>query len=1290
MIRNAIASKDPPRELSELKGELMAAEAAHRARAALRTQPPAFPAAFRATHDRRPRNDLVCDYCTKPGHSAAVCHSKYRDEHPGASMDDARAHARTVAAGRSAPAQRQPAHARQARGPLTDAEWAAIRKLARAIEQGDSQGPPLDQRPVVSRDKWCVDSGSNVHMSASSDEMTNYHKFLEPMRVLYAGNTSSEIVGVGTTYVPATDGTFVMKRVLHVPDLVENLFSLAECWRQKIGVNFDPHNDIVTFVRNGSVIMTASYDNGLFYLNTEHYARAAVAAGAVAPLDAHYWHRALGHVSFTMLARMRRANLLPASCTVTPEEFLQARLVTCEPCLKGKGTRDTRPPSTSVVPRACYILHADVLTLNEPDVNGHKYCLCVVDGKTKKSVVRLMKLKSEAKSLFPGIIAMFERQGGFPVLRVRTDRGGEFLNAELQHFFCALGILYELTAGYSSESNGVAERLNRTLMDKARAMLKDASLPDSWWGYALVMANQLHNWIPVNTKHNQSSPDEAFHGVTPNLSYLQPFGVPAYVHVPESQRRKLGDRVVKGTLVGFAEPAGSHTYIVRMPNGAIRTSRDVTFDRCHTVARVPAVDAPSAGEGMPNPAGVAMHSGAGRADDADDDPVVGDTPVQAAPASTWAHASPAPPAQPALAAHEGQPAQAHAPPLAPALPAQPALAAHEGQPAQAHAPPLAPALPAQPAPAAHEEQPAQAHAPPPVLAPPEVRLPPTQASERGHNPRTRQPPDFFRAQLARTGSQHSTGQPPGLSAFQARAVAAFSHVPTSYRDATHPDRPDRELYIAACLQEYNSLMACQAWDLQPAADMPPGKHAIGCRWTFARKADGRYKARLVAQGFSQRPGLDFDDTFAPVSKLQTFRALAAVVAHDDLEWIQLDVTTAFLNAPLEEEVYMRQPEGFVHNTSHVCRLRRALYGLRQAPRAWHQTLRDKLLAEGFVPAESDPSMFILRSADGTVLALVYVDDCLIAGRTQAEARRVADLIMSLFPCRDLGEPKLFLGIEIERDRTARSVTITQRALADSILAKYGGLGLVPQSAPMGDKLKLLKDGTAMTEPPELYGSILGSLMHLSNGTRPDLAFAVNRLARYTQNPRAEHMAALLHLLGYLSSHPHVGITYGGETGVRAYSDADLAGDLDSARSTAGYVITVHGGATSWRSKLQASPAKSTCEAEYRAANSAACEVLWYNKLLPELGCRLAAPINISCDNQSSCALLKNPMSTEQSKYFRIFWHFGRDAVMRGELTFSYIKTSENFADPFTKALATPALTALMAGLGVHIRAGGRA
>ena len=414
----------------------------------------------------------------------------------------------------------------------------------------------------------------------------------------------------------------------------------------------------------------------------------------------------------------------------------------------------------------------------------------------------------------------------------------------------------------------------------------------------------------------------------------------------------------------------------------------------------------------------------------------------------------------------------------------------------------------------------------------------------------------------------------------------------------------------------------------------------------------------------------------------------AVVAHEDLECRQLEVKNAFLNAPLEEEVYMRQPEGFAHNPDLCCRLLQALYGLKQAPRAWHATLRSKLHEHGFVPSESDPSMFVLTGTCGAILALVYVDDCLIAGRTSEEVQSVVDLVQRLFTSKDLGEPALFLGVRIERNRAARTITISQGALAASVLEKYDQLVVKPSLLPMKPGLLLVQDGEPMEVPQEHYGSLLGSLMHLSNGTRPDITYAVNRLARYTQNPKQSHWDAAIHLLGYVKRYPSVGITYGTESGVRAYSDADLAGCWDTSRSTGGYVVVVNGGATSWRSKIQASVAKSTCEAEYRAANAAACEVMWYNKLLPELGVALAHPININCDNQSSCALLKNPMSTEQSKYFRVFWHFGREAALRKELTFSYVKSADNLADPFTKALPETKLLPLMASMGVHIRATG--
>lgn len=1199
------AAGKPVRTLLNLKGELVRVETQMQASQERAATNSAYAAVTQARGNTS-TNRASCGYCSKPGHTSDVCFKKYRDTHPGSS------HAEAVAAGRENKnaSTSQPAHHARMADTLgcSEAQLQKVLAYVAALKMEGSTPVPVMPEP------WCIDSGATAHMSPHSTNMLNYRKLSTPMKVMFAGNTVGDIVGIGTQQVTTRTGTFTMHRVLHVPDLVGNLLSLAECWRSKIGVHFDPENDIVNFTQAGKLVMTASYNQGLYYLDQKHHALAAAAIGAAPPKDALHWHRALGHVSFTMLAHMKRNNLLPSKCTVTAAEFLQASKATCEPCVLGKNTRGSRPASLHLPEHPCYILHADLAVAPTHDSQRNIYTLCILDGNTSFSVVYLLKLKSDAVKRFPEAIAFFERQSGRKVQRIRTDRGGEFLNATLGNYFKSKGIAHELTGGYSSESNAKAERLIRTLMDKTRTQLKAAKLPHSDWGLSMLMANHLHNCIPVQTKTNRTSPFEAFYGYPPDLSYLQPFGSTAYVHVPKALRKKLDDRAAKGTLVGYAEPIGSHTYIIRMPNGAIKHSRDVTFDAPgHTVFDTHAPHyAPTAAVGTPPEVAGPPAPKAGGDSDSDEDeqytdqPQLGNTPVQTL------------------------------------------------DDAPAPNPPGAPAFP------------------------------PTQASER--QPRERKRPDRYVAQRVTSSPSVSEQPSRATGGTQGTSPPAKSpqQAPGTYAEATHADRIDRDLWIEAMRKEYNSLIGFGAWELVPKADIPPDKNVIGCRWTYAIKADGRYKARLVAQGFTQRPGLDYDETYAPTSKLSTLRTFLSIVASNDLECTQLDVATAFLHAPIDEHVYMRQPKGFEHGPDLLCRLLRALYGLRQAGRLWHLELRDKLLANGFTQSESDPSMFILCDAEGVVVVLVYVDDCLVAGTNPAQVQRVVALIASLFTCVVLGEPKLFLGIEISRDRTARTLTISQNSLVDGILAKYRDLDIKPHRVPMQPTLRLTKEGAPMRAPQELYGSLLGSIMYASNGTRPDIAFATNRLARYTQNPTQQHWEALLYLLGYLARYPHVGITYGAERGVRVYSDADHAGDTDTSRSTGGFAVLINGGLTSWRSKIQASAAKSTCEAEYRASNAAACEVLWYNKLLPELGHPLKSPININCDNQSAEALLKNPMSTEQSKYFRIFWHFGRDAQMRGELTFSYIKSENNIADPFTKALPETQLLRLMDMAGVHI------
>ena len=486
--------------------------------------------------------------------------------------------------------------------------------------------------------------------------------------------------------------------------------------------------------------------------------------------------------------------------------------------------------------------------------------------------------------------------------------------------------------------------------------------------------------------------------------------------------------------------------------------------------------------------------------------------------------------------------------------------------------------------------------------------------------------------------------------------------------------------------EYASLIEHETWRVE---DLPPGAKVVGSKWVFKRKLCGRFKARLVAQGYTQKKGIDYEETFAPVSKGATLRAFLSLVAAEDLEMCALDIKTAFLYGDLDEVVYLKQPVGYeIGGRKAVCRLQQSLYGLKQSPRQWHVKLRAALLAAGFEISEGDPSLFILRDESGRVLTVVYVDDCAIAGRTVAAMQRVVAVIQHCFTAQVDSEPTRFVGFEIARDRPNRTLHLTQTGYAKKLVAQWQShLGLRDTAkAPMatqpvlqGEELHEMHGATTGE-----YPALVGGLMWLANGTRPDISYSVGVLARYSKCPKEEHWQAALDVLRYVNGTAHMGLLYGRKESVSGYCDSDFARCTETRRSTTGYVFRLNGAAITWQSKLQVTCAASTCEAEYQAASTAVREGLWLRKLLPEMGCSAGtSPVRITgsdrgadtpalqmkCDNQGAVALIRNAMSTNRSKHIDIQHHFARERVARGEVVFEYCPTDKNKADCFTKPLA---------------------
>jgi len=503
------------------------------------------------------------------------------------------------------------------------------------------------------------------------------------------------------------------------------------------------------------------------------------------------------------------------------------------------------------------------------------------------------------------------------------------------------------------------------------------------------------------------------------------------------------------------------------------------------------------------------------------------------------------------------------------------------------------------------------------------------------------------------------------------ALLAAVRDPVSVEEALASEQAEQ--WQRAMDEEMSSLLENQTWALEP---LPEGVQPIPVKWVFKvkRNADGsveRFKARLVAKGFMQVEGVDFDEVFAPVSKYSTVRALLAAVAAENLEMHQVDIKTAFLNGEIEEEVYVKQPPGYEEGgPGMVCHLKRALYGLRQAPRTWNIRLAKELETLGFRKSEADPSLFIYNGKDGPVFVLVYVDDLIIAARDLEAVKRVKEQLMSVFEARDMGEATYFLGMTITRDRSARTIKLAQGRMTAELVAKYESGEVRTKEVPISPSARLTKEGGKSLDTDRYgYSQLVGSLMYIAVCTRPDIAQSVGALARYMAAPTTVHWTAAKGVLRYLAGSKDFGICFGGVNtpALQVFCDADYAGDVDTRRSTTGYVYILNGGAISWSSRRQQTVAASTTEAEYMAAADTVKEALWLRKLMTDLGYQMET-ITIQADNQSAMKLLKNPVNSMRSKHIDVLYHFARERVMRRDVEFKYVSTQENVADVLTKAL----------------------
>ncbi|MBW0499533.1 hypothetical protein O181_039248 [Austropuccinia psidii MF-1] len=501
--------------------------------------------------------------------------------------------------------------------------------------------------------------------------------------------------------------------------------------------------------------------------------------------------------------------------------------------------------------------------------------------------------------------------------------------------------------------------------------------------------------------------------------------------------------------------------------------------------------------------------------------------------------------------------------------------------------------------------------------------------------------------------------------------------------------PAKDVWREAIQKELRSMKELKVWE---PVELDPAYKIVGTTWVFKLKRDKQgnileHKAHLCAQGFTQTPGVDYDKTYAPTDRLNSLRTLIAFAASSGLEFHQVDIPSAFLNAPLSEVVFLSIPQGLPYDRPKYClRLNKAIYGLKQAPLAWYERLKHWLEKIGFKACVIDPCVFYQPAQTPTWL-YVHVDDIAIFRKNADTFKRE---VAEEFKIKDVGQADLMIGIKV--CHLEAHVSLDQQHFTESLLHLYGMTSGKPVLTPLPPNEHLQSP-----TPKEIaefkslhinYRSAIGSINYLSTATRPDLAFAVSSLSQFLKQPGIKHWKAFLHVLRYLQGTQDLGLVYhkGGGVQIAEYCDADWGNCKDTRRSISGFLATFNGCLVLWKTRKQPSVSLSLAEAEYKSLCDLTSELLWRRQWCVECSIsKVGYPIPIHEDNQGciSTACGDSSINNKRMKHVDIQLHFVKEAVSNSKICLRYTPTSLILADFLTKSVSGTILSRALSSLRVQ-------
>jgi hypothetical protein len=970
--------------------------------------------------------------------------------------------------------------------------------------------------PVVHA-SWLLDSCCSQHMSGNENLFISMRDTNTNTFVKFGDGKKLQAKGYGAVATPI--GTL---DALYVPNLCVNLMSVSQLNSIGASVSFLPN---MSEIRLNGQRFGVSVIGNIFQVDE-------VCNFSSHENEIYLWHQKLGHLNFpAVISFLKRFGI----------KYELPKNLFCRICAEAKLSeqkfRNRDDKLTVILGR----LHSDMGGPIDPSYDGFIYWIIFIDEASRYCKVYFLKRKSEAVQAVLEICRQLQKSSGCGISIFRSDGGGEYQSLKVQEFFKAEGIQHEISPPYTPQLNGMAERLNRTLMEIVRCLLICAGLAHSFWRHAMEYAVYIYNHTP-HSGIEFRTPSEVFYGKSlSKLPKFHVFGSISYYHVPKQLRSKLDGTGQRCIFLGFTSTC---TLVLSLPDLMIREVRTVKINDGEFLSAEESREL-----GMEQ-----------RIREERSEPIMNSVEevqrslTQLNEKQVNAESFPVPSVNRNSDDYKGVQMEDQ----------------ENGEGVRR--------LRAR-KPISYVEEEEEWH---PSLGRRHLQSANNDSDWKIEEEETNLVTHFdylsllnlnddtLYAMLSQVTQQieklgQVTQDKDNSSEFKDNSSElSYSSIhlsePNSFEEAFKDPK-----WLKSMEQEIKSLLDNETWIL---TDLPKGRKPVRNKWVYRVKNDGRLKSRLVAKGFTQVFGIDFDETWSPVGRKASLKLLISFVIGNSWKWKQMDVDTAFLNSKLDEEIYMDQPKGFEDGSERVCHLLKSIYGLKQASRMWYNTLKDFLESAGLTRSRIDPCIYL---APGLII-FVYVDDIVIAAESDKKLRHISDQFKKRFMMKDMGKPTHILGLDIMELSNGEGIHLSGKKMISELLENCKMDGSRHVSTPMDPNQSFVPNPSVSNGSSKIglfnYGSVIGSLIYIANSFRPDIAYAVSVLSQFTTNPSEDHFRGVKRVLRYLNGTRDYGLLYKSKSKglhLYGYTDADFASCF-SRRSRSGFIFYSGNSTLSWSSK----------------------------------------------------------------------------------------------------------------------------